>query len=198
MLTAHISSSRFLINFQMFPTCRTRVIYQYDLFEHYSRGGVKDAVDRPKESGPGLIVENYNDAGGRKSRAATKLSFHTPGKTRGVQGDVRVIGIENCKTEEIKSHTTKSCFPGVCRQCHTLYWISNTLFGKYVEIIKICSQIFFEINLQQPAPHTPLFTSVYLTKATRLFTHFIKTIDHWDICVSSNVVVHRALEDAKT
>lgn len=39
---------------------------------------MKDAVDRPEECGPSLIVKDYDDTGGGQSRAARKLSLHTP------------------------------------------------------------------------------------------------------------------------
>lgn len=39
---------------------------------------MQDAVDRPEEGGPGLIVEDNDDAGGWQSRTAAELPFHTP------------------------------------------------------------------------------------------------------------------------
>lgn len=39
---------------------------------------MQDAVDRPEEGGPGLIVEDNNDAGGWQGRTAGELPFHTP------------------------------------------------------------------------------------------------------------------------
>lgn len=59
-------------------TCNTGVIHQDDLFEQGSRRGVQDAVDRPEESGPSLIVEDDNNTGGRQRRTATELPLQTP------------------------------------------------------------------------------------------------------------------------
>lgn len=39
---------------------------------------MQDAVDSPEERGPGLIVEDDNDAGGGQSRTAGEPPFHTP------------------------------------------------------------------------------------------------------------------------
>lgn len=39
---------------------------------------MQDAVDRPEEGGPGLIVEDNNNTGGRQIRTATKLPLHAP------------------------------------------------------------------------------------------------------------------------
>lgn len=39
---------------------------------------MQDAVDRPQEGGPCLIVEDNNNTGGRQGRTATKLPLHTP------------------------------------------------------------------------------------------------------------------------
>lgn len=39
---------------------------------------MQDAVDRPEESGPSLIVEDDNNTGGRQRRTATELPLHTP------------------------------------------------------------------------------------------------------------------------
>lgn len=62
----------------VFHTCNTGVIYQDDLFEQGSRRCVQDAVDRPEEGGPGLVVEDDNNTGGRQGRTATKLPLHAP------------------------------------------------------------------------------------------------------------------------
>lgn len=62
----------------IFPTCNTGVVNQDDLYEQGSRRRVQDAVDRPEEGGPGLIVEDNNNTGGRQRRTATKLPLHTP------------------------------------------------------------------------------------------------------------------------
>lgn len=59
-------------------TCNTGIIHQDDLFEEDGRRCVQDAVDRPEEGGPGLIVEDDNDAGGWQSRTVGELPFHTP------------------------------------------------------------------------------------------------------------------------
>lgn len=41
---------------------------------------MQDAVDRPEERGPSLIVEDYDDAGVRQRGTAAKLPLHTPGQ----------------------------------------------------------------------------------------------------------------------
>lgn len=45
-------------------TCSTGVIDQDYLLQHNGGRRVQDTVDRPEERGPGLIVEDDNDAGG--------------------------------------------------------------------------------------------------------------------------------------
>lgn len=64
--------------FIILRTCLTGVIYQDDLFEQDSGRCVKDAVDCPQEGGPGLVVKDNNDAGGRQRGTATKLPLNTP------------------------------------------------------------------------------------------------------------------------
>lgn len=39
---------------------------------------MQDAVDRPEEGGPSLVVEDDNDAGGWQSGATGEVPFHTP------------------------------------------------------------------------------------------------------------------------
>ena len=39
---------------------------------------MQDAVDRPQEGGPSLIVEDNDNTGGRQRRTAAKLPLHTP------------------------------------------------------------------------------------------------------------------------
>lgn len=50
---------------------------------------MQDAVDRPEEGGPSLIVEDNNNTGGRQTRAATKLSVHTPERRESCQNTKR-------------------------------------------------------------------------------------------------------------
>lgn len=64
--------------FIILHTCLAGVIYQDDLFEQDSGRCVKDAVDCPQEGGPGLIVKDNNDTGGRQRGTATKLPLNTP------------------------------------------------------------------------------------------------------------------------
>lgn len=59
-------------------TCNAGIIHQDYLFEQDGRRRVQDAVDRPEEGGPGLIVEDDDDAGGWQSRTARELPIHTP------------------------------------------------------------------------------------------------------------------------
>ena len=59
-------------------TCNAGVIHQDDLFEHDGRRRVQDAVDRPEERGPGLVVEDDNNTGGGQSRTATELPLNAP------------------------------------------------------------------------------------------------------------------------
>lgn len=59
-------------------TCSTGIIHQDYLLEQGGRRCVQHAVDRPEEGGPGLIVEDDDDAGGWQSRTAGELPFHTP------------------------------------------------------------------------------------------------------------------------
>lgn len=59
-------------------TCNTGIVHQDNLFEQDGRRRVQDAVDRPEEGGPGLIVKHNNDAGGRQARTAGELPFHAP------------------------------------------------------------------------------------------------------------------------
>lgn len=56
-------------------TCNTGIVHQDDLFEQDGRRRVQDAVDRPEEGGPGLVVEHNNDTGGRQGRTARELPF---------------------------------------------------------------------------------------------------------------------------
>lgn len=39
---------------------------------------MQDAEHRPEEGGPSLIVEHYNNTGGRQSRTATKPPLYAP------------------------------------------------------------------------------------------------------------------------
>lgn len=39
---------------------------------------MQDAVDRPEEGRPSLVVEDNNNTGGRQRMTATKLPFHAP------------------------------------------------------------------------------------------------------------------------
>lgn len=39
---------------------------------------MQDAEHSPEEGGPSLIVEHYNNTGGRQRRAATKLPLYAP------------------------------------------------------------------------------------------------------------------------
>lgn len=59
-------------------TCNAGIIHQDDLFEQDGGSRVQDAVDRPEEGGPGLIVEDDDDAGGWQSRTARELPIHAP------------------------------------------------------------------------------------------------------------------------
>lgn len=51
-------------------TVHTGVIHQNDLFEDDGRRGVQDAVHRPQQSAPGLVVKDDDDARGRQRGAA--------------------------------------------------------------------------------------------------------------------------------
>lgn len=59
-------------------TCLTGVVHQDDLFEQEGRRRVQDAVDRPQESGPGLVVEDDDDTGGGQRGAAAKPPLNAP------------------------------------------------------------------------------------------------------------------------
>lgn len=59
-------------------TCNTGIVHQDNLFEQDGGRRVQDAVDRPEQGGPSLVVEDDNDAGGWQSRTARELPFHTP------------------------------------------------------------------------------------------------------------------------
>lgn len=59
-------------------TCYAGIIHHDYLFEQDGRRRVQDAVDRPEEGGPGLVVEDDDDAGGWQSRTARELPVHTP------------------------------------------------------------------------------------------------------------------------
>lgn len=39
---------------------------------------MQDAVDRPEEGGPGLVVEDNNNTGGGQARTAAELPLHAP------------------------------------------------------------------------------------------------------------------------
>lgn len=39
---------------------------------------MQDAVHRPEQGGPGLVVEHNDDAGGRQGRTAGELPFYAP------------------------------------------------------------------------------------------------------------------------
>lgn len=57
---------------------------------------MQDAVDRPEERGPGLVVEDDNNAGGGQRGTATKLPRHAPerGKPK-TDKEVRVRSISD-------------------------------------------------------------------------------------------------------
>ena len=63
-------------------TVRAGIIYQNDLLQQDGRGGVQDAVHRPQQSGPGLVVEHNDDAGGRQWGAAPELLVNTPARAK--------------------------------------------------------------------------------------------------------------------
>lgn len=53
------------VNAFIFPhTCLTGIVHQYDLLEQDGRRRVQDAEDGPEEGGPGLVVEDDDDASG--------------------------------------------------------------------------------------------------------------------------------------
>lgn len=76
--TVATSLSMFVACIYILHTCNTGVIHQDDLFKQYGRRCVQDAVDRPEEGRPSLVVEDNNNAGGRQRRTVTELPFHTP------------------------------------------------------------------------------------------------------------------------
>lgn len=52
---------------------------------------MQDAVDRPEERGPGLVVEDNDDTGGGQRRAVKKLPVHTPGeRVGGISDELKV------------------------------------------------------------------------------------------------------------
>lgn len=59
-------------------TCLTGIIHQDDLLEQDGGRGVQDAEDSPEEGGPGLVVEDNDDAGGGQWGAARKPPLNTP------------------------------------------------------------------------------------------------------------------------
>lgn len=59
-------------------TCDTGIVHHDNLFEQDGGRRVQDAVDRPEQGGPSLVVEDDNDAGGWQSRTAGEPPFHTP------------------------------------------------------------------------------------------------------------------------
>lgn len=58
------------------------IIHQNDLLQQDGRGGVQDAVHRPQQRGPSLVVEHNDDAGGRQRGAAPELLVDTPARTK--------------------------------------------------------------------------------------------------------------------
>lgn len=83
--------------FIILHTCLAGVIYQDDLFEQDSRRCVKDTVDRPQEGGPGLVVKDNNDAGGRQRGTAAKLPLNTPGEHKALthEKNANVAGVSD-------------------------------------------------------------------------------------------------------
>lgn len=59
-------------------TSLTGVVHQDDLLEQDGRGRVQDAVDGPQEGGPGLVVEDNDDAGGGQRGAAAEPPLNAP------------------------------------------------------------------------------------------------------------------------
>lgn len=57
------------LNFFFF-TIHTGVVHKDDLLEENGRGGVEDAVHRPQQGAPALVVEHDYNAGGRQGGAS--------------------------------------------------------------------------------------------------------------------------------
>lgn len=83
--------------FVILHTCLAGVIYQDDLFEQDSGRCVKDTVDCPQEGGPGLVVKDNNDAGGRQRGTATKLPLNTPEEHKALtyEKNAKVAGVSD-------------------------------------------------------------------------------------------------------
>lgn len=60
-----------------FLTIYTSIIHQNDFLQQYGRGRIKHTVDSSKQRGPGFIMKNYYDTGGRQGRTALKFLFNT-------------------------------------------------------------------------------------------------------------------------
>lgn len=60
-----------------FLTIYTSIIHQNDFLQQYGGGRIKHTVDSSKQRGPGFIMKNYYDTGGRQGRAALKFLFNT-------------------------------------------------------------------------------------------------------------------------
>lgn len=60
-----------------FLTIHTSIIHQNDFLQQYGGGRIKHTVDSSKQRGPGFIMKNYYDTGGRQGRTALKFLFNT-------------------------------------------------------------------------------------------------------------------------
>lgn len=60
-----------------FLTIYTSIIHQNDFLQQYGRRRIKHTVDSSEQRGPGFIVKNYYDTGGRQGRTALKFLFNT-------------------------------------------------------------------------------------------------------------------------
>lgn len=69
-----------------FVTVVAGVVHQDDLLEEDGGRGVEDAVHRPQQSAPGLVVEHDDHAGGRQGGASLERLLDTSAETRGGGG----------------------------------------------------------------------------------------------------------------
>lgn len=78
---------KFFIFFLSF-TIAAGVVHQDDLLEEDGRRGVQDAVHRPQQGAPGLVVEHDDHAGGRQGGASLERLLYTSAATtrRGERG----------------------------------------------------------------------------------------------------------------
>lgn len=92
---------------------------------------MQDAEHRPEEGGPSLIVEHYNNTGGRQRRTATKLPLYAP------------VVVSHVKMQREKDKQV--C---VCESERLSWWQSCKV--KHKRIFKVCSLILYIAQYASP------------------------------------------------